>query len=356
MSSKSNTAAYLVNMEREVVHQWAVPFSKVWPNPTHVSAGVNDNLVCFFGLHLYPNGDLLVVFHGLDQLGQGCGLAKLDKDSNILWAYPANVHHDVDVAEDGTIYATTQKLVDKLPKGMEHIPVPYLTDYLVVLSSDGKELKEPLPLLQAFQESPYAPLLCLLERPGKDPRYMGQTLERYDQDIQARDLLHTNSVKVLTKALAPKFPQFKAGQVLISIRHLDTIAVLDIESRSVVWATRSTWQAQHDAQFLDNGHLLIFDNRGSPEGSRVLEYDPKTSAFPWSYPGSKGMRFFTPSRGMSQRLPNGNTLIADSQGERLLEVTRENELVWSCALPGFVHTGRRYSAAQVPFVKSSPRP
>ena len=33
----------------------------------------------------------------------GYGLVKLDKDSNILWSYPAGVHHDVDVgaAADG---------------------------------------------------------------------------------------------------------------------------------------------------------------------------------------------------------------------------------------------------------------
>src|SRR5262249_16436679 len=110
-------------------------------------------------------------------------------------------------------------------------------------------------------------------------------------------------------------------------------------------------RAQHDSQFLDNGHLLIFDNLGSPRGSRVLEYDPQTQAFPWSYPGEISVPFFTSERGMSQRLPNGNTLIVSSEKGDLLEVTENKELVWSFSVGGFVTTARRYSPDEVPFVK-----
>ena len=111
------------------------------------------------------------------------------------------------------------------------------------------------------------------------------------EDTRYRDVLHTNALRVLSSALAPKFPMFKAGQLLISPRNLDALLVLDPDTGKIVWAARGPWRAQHDPSFLDNGHLLLFDNLGSPRGSRVLEYDPLTQAFPWTYPGENGRPF-----------------------------------------------------------------
>ena len=138
---------------------------------------------------------------------------------------------------------------------------------------------------------------------------------------------------------------------ILTERHLDAIAVIDVASGSVVWAARGPWRAQHDPTFLDNGRLLIFDNLGSPRTSRVLEYDPQTQAFPWSYPGEDGAPFRSYERGMSQRLPNGNTLVVDSVGHTILEVTRDREVVWSCSCPEAIHCARRYGPQQLHFLK-----
>jgi hypothetical protein len=169
------------------------------------------------------------------------------------------------------------------------------------------------------------------------------------------DPLHTNSVKVLNGDLASRFPAFKPGQVLISLRSLSAIAMLDPESGKVVWAARGPWLAQHDAQFLPNGRLLVFDNLGAPRGSRVLEYDPQTQALPWSYSGENAEPFFTSERGMSQRLPNGNTLIVSSESRELREVTQDKEVVWSFLFDSFVTTARRYTPEQLSFLKEGLR-
>jgi hypothetical protein len=341
--SVSSTQALLLDMRGRVVHRWAVPFSRVWSDPPHVGTRVDDRLVCFFGCHLYPNGDLLVVFHGLEHSANGYGLAKLDKDSNVLWKYAANAHHDVDVGEDGKVYAIKHQVVKSLPAGLEFVPTPCLTDYLVTLSPGGKELAA-VPILEAFRDSAYTPLLATLAPPAtQEPAGLPP------------DVLHMNFVRVLTRKLAPRFPRFKAGQVLVSLRNVDTLAVVDPQTRAVVWAARGPWRAQHDAQFLGNGHLLLFDNLGSPRSSRVLEYDPRTQAFPWSYPGEGGRPFRSEERGQAQRLPNGNTLVVNSEGKQILEVTRANEVVWSRSFDVYVCTGRRYSPAQLPFMKGGPR-
>src|SRR5262249_16357423 len=91
---------------------------------------------------------------------------------------------------------------------------------------------------------------------------------------------------------------------------------------------------------------------GSPLGSRVLEYDPQTQAFPRWYPGGKGKRIYTDQLGMRQGLANGNTLISDTDGGQVFEVTRDQEVVWSCSCGHEeLHRGRRYLAQEVPFLK-----
>jgi hypothetical protein len=346
----TSTKAFLMNMKGDVVHQWSIAFSRIWPAPPHIKDRINDALVAFFGCHLFPNGDLLITFHGLQQRANGYGLVKIDKDSNILWKYSSHIHHDVDVGEDGTVYAVEHTLAEKMPRGLEHLPAPSLVDSLLMLSPDGKLLRK-IPLLEAFRDSPYAPLLDSLATPsdgGAPPG--GRPTSVVDDPLRRGDSLHTNCIHVLTRGLAPKFPQFRAGQVLLSMRHLDAVAVLDPEKGKIVWAARGPWLAQHDAHFLDNGRILLFDNLGSPRTSRVLEYDPSTQAFPWSYAGENRGPFITDTRGMSQRLANGNTLIVNSQGGELFEVTREKEVVWSASFPGFIHVGRRYAANELRFL------
>jgi hypothetical protein len=351
----SRSEVVLVDMRRQVLHRWVVSYRKIVSDPSRPRNVFSSSLICVFDCHLYPNGDLLAVVQGRDQLTSGFGLVKLDRDSKVLWTYAGNVHHDVDVAEDGTIYAIAHRSVEDRPKGLESIPPPWQVDDLVLLSPDGKEVRKPIPLLEALYRSPYAPLLTPLEKPRTASAGEASTLHGFDDLRKAQDVLHANSVKVLSRTMAPHFPGLEAGQILLSLRTLDALAVLDPATQSVVWAARGPWRAQHDAQFLASGRLLLFDNLGSPAGSRVLEYDPRTGAFPWTYPGPGGPAFFTSERGMCQRLPNGNTLIVNSEGGELIEVTPGKEVVWTCALPGFVTTARRYRPEQLSFLKGGPR-
>jgi hypothetical protein len=369
--------ATLIDMRGTVVHHWELPFSRAWPHAPHVKDPLPDDQIHWFRCHLYANGDLLAIYHADGDTPYGYGLVKLDKDSKLLWVYAKNVHHDLDVGEDGTIYTLTQKIVSQpLPGLKESRTVRLLVDFLVVLSPEGREL-ESIPLLEAFRDSPYA--LTLLSANKQSNRIeldaalhpdlaSPSTKDERSKTAQWKgDLLHANSVKVLPRALAAKFPLFKPGQVLISLRSLDTLAVVDWQNRSVVWASGGIWWAQHDAEFLKNGHLLLYDNFGSiNKGTRILEYDPLTQAIPWYYANESSTPFTAFTRGMKQRLPNGNTLIVDPNN-RLFEVTRDKELVWEIFCPLYpvlpdqrprghaITCARRYSPDELTFLKGVAR-
>ncbi|MCI0682627.1 MAG: arylsulfotransferase family protein [Gemmataceae bacterium] len=326
--------AVLINMRGDVVHKWSAPFSRIWPRAPHVRRPVGDPNVHFFGCHLYANGDLLAVMHGYPDTPYGYGLVKLDKDSKVLWRYAQNAHHTVDVGDDGTIYALTHEVVREMPHRLKFLPTPGLVDSVVLLSPEGEELKK-VPVLEAFRDSPFAALLPV------QPRV----------ENTAWDVHHTNSVEVLSRQLASRFPMFQAGHVLISVRELGVLAMLDPDGGTVTWAARGPWRLQHGPHFLTNGRLLIFDNLGHPEHSRVLEYDPRTQAIPWSYPRDGDPALVSDQCGESQRLPNGNTLIVHSTVGELHEVTPDRELVWSAACGAGVPWARRYAADQLPFLR-----
>ena len=363
--------ATLIDMRGEVVHQWELPFSRAWPRPPHVRDPMPDEQIHWFRCHLYPNGDLLAIYHTELDTPYGYGLVKLNKDSQLLWAYAGNVHHDIDVAEDGTLYTLSQKIESKPPEGMEFLPSPYIADSLVVLSPEGREVKN-IPIVEAFRNSPYARMAALIiggssplaisPPPGVRPPPTLVALSPVGPSGQLTwkgDFLHANSVKVLSRALAPKFPLFKAGQVLISLRNLDALAVVDTRLRSVVWAAQGIWRIQHDPEFLENGHLLLYDNAGSPRGCRILEYDPVTQAIPWAYDNENSTPFSPYYRGTKQRLPNGNTLIVDPDNARLLEVTKGKELVWELFCPGNItalNGARRYGPRELTFLNGIARP
>ena len=125
----------------------------------------------------------------------------------------------------------------------------------MALSPQGKLLHR-LSLVECFQRSPYAPLLRgAWGRNG--------------------DIFHTNSLNVLDGTLASRSPAFRRGNFLVSFRNLSVVAVVDAQAGEVVWALNGMWQAQHCAQFLPGGELLLFDNLGAlRKASRVLEVDP----------------------------------------------------------------------------------
>ncbi len=308
----------LISMTGEVVHEWYLPFSAVWDDSAAVRQPRPDSQIYVEKAHLLPNGNLLAMYVAVGDSPWGYGLVEMDRDSKPLWKYLQQTHHDFDVAADGTIYALTHEIRDDVVPGQEHLAPPRIDDYAVVLSKDGQELKK-VWLLGALATSPYSTFLSTV------PWYIAEG---------KGDYLHTNSIDMISPEVAAKMPFAAPGQVLLSMREIGTLALLDLDREQVVWALRGPWLRQHDADALPDGHMLVFDNEGpGGEVSRVLEFDPSTLQITWSYAGDPEHAFFSRVRSAEQRLPNGNTLITESDGGRLLEVTPGGEIVWEYVNP-----------------------
>ncbi|MFW0777257.1 MAG: arylsulfotransferase family protein [Rickettsiales bacterium] len=311
--------AYLLDMTGKVVHQWDLPFRKVWPTPPHIRRPVRDDKIYFEKSHVYPNGDLLTVYMAYGDTPYGYGLVKMDKHSKVIWKYAGYAHHNFHVKEDGTITVLVHDWVKRPINGLEALSYPTLADYIVTLSPNGEELQK-ISLLEVFAKSSLKEML------------FHAPFNRYKWDST-----HANSIDILAPEMSAAFPLFAEGSMLLSLRNTNTLAIIDPKKQELTWAYNGLWKGQHSASFLDNGSILLFDNKGyftkNRAFSRVLEFNPTTSSINWTYTDTTKPAFYSYNRGTAQRLPNGNTLIAESLDRRVFEVTKEGEVVWNYRLP-----------------------
>lgn len=299
---------------------------------------------------LFPNGDLITVVDTWDTSPEGLALIKLDVHSNVIWAYRANVHHDFDIDEAGNVYVLDQRVRFERPAQLPVLQEPFLDESVVVLSPDGEEVRR-VSIMDAFARSRYRAIVNRVA---------------HNSMLHWGDYLHSNNVEFVTAELAGKFPFLEQGQVLLSMRELDTIAALDLDRGRITWAARGPWHRQHDPDLLTNGNIMLFDNQGDWNRggrSRVIEVDPRDGRIVWSYPSSEDGELWSRYRGEQQQLPNGNVLINEFVQARLLEVTRDGEVVWEFVSP-FRHpehadrvarimSGERYPRDWISFVPAA---
>jgi hypothetical protein len=308
--------AILMDMNGNVLHTWKRDIWSVWPDYKLPRGTINHRY--FRRAKVMEHGDLIFVFEGL-------GMVRIDKDSNVIWNYKQGVHHDFFIAGDGTTY-----LLKRVPVVLYNIDSVILEDYICILDAEGKE-RDCVSILRALENSPYAHFLKNVKPKG--------------------DIFHTNTIEILDGKWASQLPAFRKGNALISIFKLDAVCVVDLDIKQVVWAVSGKWQRQHEPSLLDNGNILLFDNRGLGEQSRIIEFDPLTLDIEWEYRGTQENPFYTFDCGTCARLPNGNTLITESNTGRAFEVTSEGTIVWEFFNPHRAGNNDRYIASLLDMVR-----
>lgn len=255
-------------------------------------------------------------------------LVRLDAGSRVLWRVRDRFHHNVAVDGAGRIHALVQR---RESRPEIHPDAPTLVDRVEVLSPGGEPLGG-LSLLDLVVGSPYASRL---------PRVADSAVPA---DSPGIDLLHANWIEVFDGRLAELSPLFRAGNYLVSLRTPSLLLIVDPAAREVLWAWGGPPELtfQHHPTLVPDGKILVFDN--GTERSRVLEVDPRTDRVGWRYEADD---LFSATRGAAQRLPNGNTLITESDSGYAFEVTRSGRRVWTFAHPLFTDAGERMAIWQM---------
>lgn len=300
--SAHDDEAALVDMDGRVVHRWAYDVLPHFDDAAREKITRGHGYPVWRRIHAFDDGDLLAIV-------EGAALLRIDRRSELVWLHEGRQHHDLFVADDGMIYAIARD-VRTIPS--IDLVTPSLEDHVSVLDPTGTEVAR-VSIVEAFERSDHA---AMLQRVPDKP-----------------DITHANTVQRLDGSAAHRNPAFAAGNVLVSMREIDTIAVIDMEREVVTWAMTGMWNGQHEPTLLDDGHLLILDNNAPNGFSRVFEFDPLTQQVVWDYAGTPDNGFDTDVCGAVQRLPGGHTLITESTGGRAFEVDRDGTIVWEYRNP-----------------------
>lgn len=259
-------------------------------------------------------------------------LARFNWQGELVSKHALPVHHDVELQPDGNVLALTfdSRIIPAI-----HKTITARDDMIAEITPDGKIVNR-LSLYDALSNATDG-----FKLQDVAPKKWGKS--------QIIDLFHANSIETMRRTeLAEKDPLLAIDNILVCIRHQDTIAMISRKSGKAIW----TWgqgeiSGPHDATVLNDGHILLFDNGLGRDWSRVIELDPVTKKIIWEYKAEKPTDFYTKSRGSSQRLSNGNTLIAESERGHAFEVTPEGEIVWDYYSPFTDEQGERSTLGRI---------
>jgi hypothetical protein len=302
----------LIEPDGSFVHRWRVKFFDIFPNPDHIRPAAE-----------IPNGEWNVAVHGCHLLPDGSivfnfaykGAAKIDRCGNPVWTIPRMTHHSVHPSMDGGFWIPSARHFEGAPQYPRLRP-PYLEDTILKVSAAGEILKEISILEILFQNG------------------LGGYV--YRRGLSG-DLTHLNDVEELDSSMAGTFPQFAAGDLLLSLRHQSMVLVIDPNTLLVKWYQVGPWIGQHDPDFMGTGKLSIFSNNndGTPTGklfggSSIIEIDPQDRRIRLRYGADPQEPMYTSNRGKHQRIgEHGEAiLITESTAGRVLEVSSDDRVVW----------------------------
>jgi hypothetical protein len=276
---------------------------------------------------LLSNGDLLVTGNASDEeyetreeFASKNYLLRLDWEGNQVWKAHVTAHHDVEVTPNGQV-ATLGVAWRRI---REYDPATDICDNDLMLLTLGGQILESASLYQLLTSNPRE---LALQSARKTPAGGGRPA--------CVDLLHTNTVEFMRhRHLVGRHFIYASENVLVTLRQQDVVAVIDWPRKKLVWAWgQGELSGPHAGTVLENGNMLIFDNGLSRRWSRVVELDPALKTIVWEYKAPDPKTLFTIGRGGAQRLPNGNTLISNSDRGQVLEVTAAGEVVWEFLNP-----------------------
>lgn len=312
--------AFLLDVTGKIAHQWV--FSPKRKEDSESAIQLDDYTV------MLKNGDLIVMKKFME-------LLRVTWSSTLLWKKKLDAHHDIVPAPDGSFYVIVRDF--KVHRGL-HVKFPAI----VHLTADGEEIDRwsahdhLVEIMRAFDTRWFLDtLLDSLEAGVKlDGGIKGQ-IRAARSGRRHYDYFHMNTITVLPDTpLGVRDPRFRQGNLLISFRNVNQIAVLEKDTYHLLWVWgEGQLEWPHHPTMLPDGHILIFDNGTQREYSRVVELDPSTESIVWEYRGDPPGEFYSNTRGSAQRLPNGNTLICESNDGRAFQVTKEGEVVWEWLNP-----------------------
>jgi hypothetical protein len=302
--------AKILDMDGRALHEWNVDWFRIWPDASHLPEEVVPRSrpgAFIHGATVLGNGDLIFNFSTL-------GMVRLNRDSEVVWRLPYRTHHSLFMDEVGNLWTCgAKKRHEERDPGFPFRKPPFDEYTLLAVSAQGKILHEwSIPDILRKNN-----LIGLYE--------IAWTASDLDPNF-CDDRLHLNDVEPFPAAIEEGF--FKRGDVIVSLRNINTVFVFNRETEKIKYISTGRFVRQHDADFIDGNTYSVFDNGTAWRGSRIQVESATADSVRTAYSGSLAQPFFSRALGKHQWLPNGNLLVTDAMNGRGVEVDKDGKIVW----------------------------
>lgn len=270
-----------------------------------------------------PNRKIL---HGMELLGDGSvvfaftqsvGLQRWDACDRLLWAVPGTFHHSV--SRDADRDSLWGLLVDERPEIDKKVPERH--EFVELDAETGAPERR----------------FSVADIMAANPDLAVFDIARIDEDLHGTnsadiagnwlaDTYHFNDVDPMPAAFAQAFPEFEAGDLLISSRTLNALMVVDPDDYRVKWHSTGETLRQHDPDWLPDGTISVLNNNMGRGKSEIVAFDPVRHDRKVVLPG-EAIDFYTRIQGRQQRLPGGGFAVASPQQGRAFETDAEGRVV-----------------------------
>lgn len=323
--------AWIMDRAGAIKHVWRIGETLAWVDADHVTGFNRAENIYSVGAHPYPNGDLLVVYQGRNTYPYGVGIAKFDKDSNLLWRKDNFAHHWLAVDHRGFIFVpvfSPRQSPVKLGDSKLQISCfggTVYDDAIAILDQNGDEI-DRISIIDSLVESDLKGLL-FQEVHSDRPTPL---------NYQQCDPTHLNDIRVISPEDAATTPHLDSGDLLISLRSINTIASLNPQNRKISWHTTGAAVLQHSPRYMGDNTLLIFDNLGGSSaagGSRAIRIDMDTDAVIAEFPlagTTEESDFFSATAGyIDVDRTRNRALVSLTRQGRTLEIDLETgKILW----------------------------
>jgi len=231
-------------------------------------------------------------------------LLSLSENNKIQWIDTSyKYHHSTEKENDSTIWVcATSKKADKYKID------DFIHDAICAVDPRNGKIKFIKSVADILVENGYQYLLDI---------------------VYENDGIHINDIEPALYSSN----YWKKGDLLISIRHKNTIALYRPSTQKIIWLKTGPWLAQHDCDFVDGKTIMVFGNdvlRGKNDPfvnghNDIYFYDFEKDKI--SKPYTKVMKQIgikTNTQGRCDLLKNGDLFIEETEAGKLYIINKDS--------------------------------
>ncbi|MGF1554305.1 MAG: arylsulfotransferase family protein [Paracoccaceae bacterium] len=320
------TEVRLVRRDGSLVRRWPTVYSADFDGR---GFDVPDSAMDLHGTLIEPDGSVVYNY-------EYNGTIKRDLCGAVVWRLTHRTHHSVERAEGGGYWIPGQRFIERADAA-DYPPFhrmeqhDWLAEDTILRVSETGEIVEAVSAVRVLYESGLGPLISAT----------GKWFEA--NRAASAEIVHLNKIAELPAAYAAAYPTLEAGDLALSFRQRNLVAVVRPGEWRVVWHGVGPWLRQHDPEFRADGRISVFNNNtfaynfdrhyfrprdlAEPTGN-IVAVDPASGETEVVYGDGPGESFHTHIRGKHEVLDGGGLLVTEFEGGRVFETDASGEIVW----------------------------